>query len=156
MQEAITAPVRQRVGEIGRAGRASDTELDELVRPVVERLESEEGSALADEALGLARAGGLGIAGPGRTRRFLEMGAVDTLVLLGLPGGGPERTSQQDARELRDQLPDEGGRRQLDLELRNELVRLAAPTSAAVEVVEEHDPLAQAGGVAALLRYRPD
>src|SRR3712207_3522381 len=59
LDEAISAPVRQRVGEIGRAGRASENDLDDLVRPVIERLETEEGASIADEALGLARAGAL-------------------------------------------------------------------------------------------------
>lgn len=156
LEAAITPPVRQRVGEVGRAGRATEDAVDELVRPVVERLETEEGMTLADEVLGLARAGGLGVAGPGRTRRYLELGAVDTLVLLGLPGNPPEASAEVDARDLPDQLPESGDRRQLNLDLRNELVRLAALTSADVQVVEEHEGLAQAGGAAALLRYRPD
>jgi len=156
LEEAVPQPIRQRVGEIGRAGRASDAEIDELVAPVVERLEAQEGVALVEEALGLAKAGGLGVAGPGRTRRLLEMGAVDTLVLLGLPGGGPESQDQQDARDLQDQLPGDERRSGVDVELRNELVRLAALTSAAVQVIDEHDGLSQAGGAAALLRYRPD
>lgn len=155
LEEAITPPVRLKVGAIGRAGRTSDGEIDDLIRPVVERLEAEEGSSLADEALGLARAGALGVAGPGRTRRYLELGAVDTLILLGLPGD-PAETTELDARDLQDQVPERTSRKQVDVDLRNELVRLAALTSADVQVVEEHEALEQAGGAAALLRYRPD
>ena len=156
LEQAIPTTVTQRVGEIGRAGRTSEDDLTDLITPVVERLETDEGTSLADEALGLARAGGLGVAGPGRTRRFLEMGAVDTLILLGLPVQAAETTEGQDARNVEERLPDTDGRRELDLETRNELVRLAALTSADVQVVEEHEGLVQAGGAAALLRYRPD
>jgi hypothetical protein len=156
LEEAIPPAVRQRVGEIGRAGRASEEAIDALIRPEIERLEVEEGRALADEALGLARAGDLGVAGAGRTRRYLELGAVDTLILLGLPGDPPETSDEIDARDLPDQLPERTDRKQLDLDLRDELVRLAALTSASVQIVEEHEGLEQAGGAAALLRYRPD
>lgn len=159
LEEAIPPPVRKQVGEIGRAGRGSGDDLDgldELVAPVVEQLEADEGVSLADQALGYARAGGLGVAGAGRTRRLLELGAVDTLVVLGLPGDPPEASDVQDARDVTQQLPETNGRRDLDLDTRNELVRLAALTSADVQVVEEHEALEKAGGVAGLLRYRPD
>ena len=156
LEDAIPPPVRQRVGDIGRAGRANEDEVTELIRPVVEQLETEEGASLADEALGLARAGGLGVAGPGRTRRFLEMGAVDTLILLGLQVQPAEATEVQDARDVEERLPEKTGRKELDLETRNEFVRLAALTSADGQVVEEHEGLEQAGGAAGLLRYRPD
>lgn len=43
----------------------------------------------------------------------------------------------------------------VDLDDRNELVRLAALTSATVQVIEDHPGLERAGGVGALLRYRP-
>ena len=42
----------------------------------------------------------------------------------------------------------------LDEAGRSDLIRLAATTSADVEVVEQHPLLAQAGGIGALLRYR--
>jgi Bacterial archaeo-eukaryotic release factor family 10 len=155
LEAAITPPVRQRVGEIGTAGRAGDAEVEALIRPAVVQLEADEGRALADEALGLARAGGLGVSGAGRTRRFLELGAVDTLVLLELPVGPPEATEGQDARDLHDELAEVGDRAPLDLDVRNELVRLAALTSADVQVVDAHEGLERSGGVAGLLRYRP-
>jgi stalled ribosome rescue protein Dom34 len=74
------------------------------------------------------RGGGLAVSGLKQTRQALENGQVDTLVLATNTGLAEEE--------------------------RNELIQLAATTSAGVEVVEGHETLDELGGVGALLRYK--
>ena len=158
LMEALSQSVRERVAEVARiAIRASRDEIDAEIRPILDRVEADEGTELADQLIGLVRANGLAVTGVDATRQMLEAGAVDTLVLAGLPGEPPDAAPGHDARALqdRDEITEEGEDRSLDLEMRNELVRLAALSSAEVEVVAGHEGLAHAGGVGALLRYRP-
>ncbi|HVL52941.1 MAG TPA: hypothetical protein VM344_01615 [Vitreimonas sp.] len=58
--------------------------------------------------------------------------------------------------DVRDDIATEAETFALDVDARNDLVRLAALTSAEVEVTDQHDGLEHAGGAGALLRYRPD
>src|SRR5918997_1136829 len=44
LEEAIPTTVRQRVGDIGRAGRTSEDDLTDLISPVAEQLETDEGT----------------------------------------------------------------------------------------------------------------
>ena len=104
-----------------------DVILDEIA-PILARAEAESGRSIADQLVDAVRADALGVAGLGQTRTALEHGQADVLVL----------TSSAP----------------IDLDTRNELVRLAATTSADVEVVEDHETLEWLGGVGALLRYR--
>jgi len=158
LNDQLSPAVREKVGDVVRLDiRATGSDLAEELRPLLERMEAEDGVSVADRVVELVRADGLGVTGVRPTRRALEAGAVDTLVLLGLPGSPPGPAGGQDGRELsqRGDVEDEGDDQELDLDVRNELVRLAALTSADVEVVDEHPALEHAGGVGALLRYRP-
>jgi hypothetical protein len=100
------------------------------IAPILAAVEAEEDRDLADRVVEAVRGDGLGSAGLRATRKALEQGQVDTLLL--------ESSAE------------------LDEETRAELVRLAATTSAEVSVVEDHPGLRQLGGVGALLRYRYD
>jgi peptide subunit release factor 1 (eRF1) len=107
--------------------------LDEVaaeVAPLLAYLEAEGDRAVADRLVAAVRADGLGVAGTRRTRRALEYGQVDTLLL-------------SEAADL-------------DEETRGELVRLATTTGAGLEVVAGHEAFEHLGGVGALLRYRHD
>ena len=73
------------------------------------------------------RSDGLGVAGLKRTRTALEYGQAHMLLL--------------------DPAAD------VDEKTRSQLIRLAATTGADVELVENHVPFQQIGGVGALLRY---
>jgi len=158
LTEALSQSVQQKVGEILRVDmRASPDELATDVREALAIAEAASGRSVADQLIGAVRSGGLGVSGIEATRRMLEAGAADVLVLAELPGMAPEESDHQDARDIGEQVEGmaelEPGL--LDLEVRNELVRLAAATSAEVEVVADHEGLAKLGGVGALLRYRP-
>jgi peptide chain release factor subunit 1 len=158
LAEALPQAVAERVGEVLRVDmRASVDELGSEVREVLERAEAESGHSLADQLVGAVRGDGLGVGGVEATRRMLEMGAAEVLILAEMPITAPEQQEFHDARDIAEQVDglDEREPGLLDLELRNELVRLAAVTSAAVEVVADHDGLRRLGGVGALLRYRP-
>jgi hypothetical protein len=158
LTDHLSPAVLERVEEVARIDiKASPAEIVDEVRPMLERIEAEAGASVADRLIGSVRAGRLGVTGMEPTRQALEVGAVDTLVLLALPGEPPVPGDPQDARDLsaRGEIAEEAERRDLDLEARNELVRLAALTSAEVEVVDEHEALEHAGGVGAILRYDP-
>jgi stalled ribosome rescue protein Dom34 len=98
------------------------------VAPLLAELETADDHAIADRLIEAVRADGLGVSGLKHTRRALEYGQADVLLL------APETAD--------------------DLEDRNELIRLATQTSATIEIVEDHDEFLAMGGIGALLRYR--
>ncbi len=98
------------------------------IAPLLAKLESAEDHAIADRLMEAVRADGLGVVGLKHTRRALEYGQADVLLL------APETA--------------------VELEDRNELIRMATQTSANIEIVEEHAGFMEMGGVGALLRYR--
>jgi peptide chain release factor subunit 1 len=128
---ALSEPVRARVGEILRVDmRASRDAVAAEVEPVLRRMEEDASASVADAVVAGVRSDGLGVAGLDATRKALEIGQVDTLVIA------------------------DGG--SIDDDARNDLVRLAATSGADVEVAEGHDGLGRLGGVGGLLRYRID
>ena len=108
--------------------RAPRDEAHAEIRPLLAQIEEDESHAAADRVIEEVRRQGLGVLGPQETRDALTHGQADTLV-----------------------LADEAA---LDEQERNELVHLAAQTGAAVETVQGHEALIDAGGVGALLRYQ--
>jgi stalled ribosome rescue protein Dom34 len=159
LTEALSQAVQQKVGEILRVDmRTSPDELQEDVRQLLSGVEAASSVDVADQVIAGVRSGGLAVTGLEATRRMLETGAAEVVVIAELPGANPEESGYQDARDIGEDVEglDELEPGLLDLETRNELVRLAAATSAEVEVVAGHRALAKAGGVGALLRYRPD
>jgi peptide chain release factor subunit 1 len=110
--------------------RANSNDVRDEIAPILAELEADKSRSVADRLVGAVRANGLGVAGLESTRTALEAGQVDVVLI--------------------------SARAELDEETRSDLVRLAANTSADVEVVEEHDAFEQLGGVGALLRYRTD
>jgi peptide subunit release factor 1 (eRF1) len=158
LADALSQAVEQKVEEVLRVDiRASDDELSEEVRQALALAESASGRSVADQLISAVRSGGLGVTGLEATKRMLEHGAVEILVLSELPGVTPENRDYHDARDINEQV--EGREEQepglLDMDVRNELVRLAATTAAEVEVVNDHPALDKAGGIGAILRYRP-
>ena len=153
----MSKALKDNLDEIVRVDmRTSRDELDDQIRHALERAEADSGRSVADRLIGAVRGGGLGVTGVEATRQALEAGAVEVLVLTELPGAAPDETDYHDARDLGEQAEDMAEHEPgvLDLEIRNELVRLAAATSAEVEVVADHEGLVRVGGVGALLRYR--
>jgi peptide chain release factor subunit 1 len=108
--------------------RAGRDEVEAEIRPLLEQVDRDASTSVADRAIAGVRAGELGVAGVEPTMQALEAGQVHELVLL-------------DGAEI-------------DEDLRAELVRQAALTDARVEVVPEHEGLRRLGGVAATLRFR--
>jgi Bacterial archaeo-eukaryotic release factor family 10 len=100
--------------------------LQEAVAEAVQRLDLESQRAVVGRALGEAKGGSRGAAGPQETREALAEGRVDHLVLDGAIGEEAES-----------------------------LIRAALASSARVTVVRDEAaaPLAEAEGVAAILRY---
>jgi peptide chain release factor subunit 1 len=110
--------------------QAGQADIAQTVMPLLQQIERDDDHAIADRLISEVRGDHLGVAGLKRTRQMLEMGQADTLIL----------AAEAD----------------MDEETRGELVRLAAASSANVEIVAEHEALQQMGGVGALLRYRID
>jgi hypothetical protein len=100
----------------------------EEIAPLLREDEAEQDRAVVERLIEAVRADSLGIAGLEPTRRALQRGQVDVLVL--------------------------GRDAPFPPEARSELIELAARTDAAIEVVEADDALRHLGGVGALLRYR--
>lgn len=100
--------------------------LAEVVSEVIERLDSDRECALVERVLGEARGGSRGSAGIQETREALLEGRVDHLVF--------DAAIDEDAEQL---------------------IRAALAGSAQVTIVRDQlaEPLAEAGGVAAILRY---
>jgi len=131
LMAALSDQTKGLVGDVLRVDiRAPRDEVAAEIAPVLERMEAEASSAIADQVIAAVRSGGLGVAGLDATRQALDNGQVDLLLL--------------DANA------------ELDDDQRNELIRLAATSGADVEVVEAHPGLSRFGGVGALLRYRLD
>jgi peptide chain release factor subunit 1 len=81
------------------------------------------------------RGGGLGVAGVAATKRALEMGQVEELLITATPAAL-------------------GAKNGATTETANELVTLAQKTSARIRFVENTELLADVGGVGAILRFR--
>jgi hypothetical protein len=110
---------------------AIDTPRDEVweeVEPIMRAVEAEQERTVIERLLSEALAGRLGVVGLEQTRAALEMGQVDTLVMLADAPLTPER--------------------------RSELISLASQSDAETQIVEASPELARLGGVGALLRYR--
>jgi len=110
--------------------RTPNDDVASEVAPLLARAEAEDACAVGDRLVQAVRADGLGVAGLDGTRRALEYGQADMLVL------SPEAP--------------------LGDEERRALIRLATTTGADVEIVEGHAALHDLGGIGALLRYRLD
>jgi peptide subunit release factor 1 (eRF1) len=130
LKDALSKPMTELLHEetLRIPIRAGGDAVQSEVLPILTQLESEQDHSVADRLVEGVRGGGLALAGVKRTRQALEIGQVDTLVIAADADLNPEQ--------------------------RNELIQLAATTSAAVEVVEEHEALRELGGVGALLRYQ--
>ncbi len=129
LRNALPATVAEKlVGDALRIHiRAPRDEVSAEVAAILELAEIENSRAVADALVAEVRKDGLGIAGADPTRRALEAGQADTLVLI--DGYEP-------------------------VEVRDECTRLAILTGATVEVVPEHEGLRSLGGIGAILRYR--
>ena len=129
LEAELAEPVRGLVDHVMHLPmRSAADEVESEVAPILAALEESEATDVADRAIGGWLSGGLGVVGIDATMTALELGQVDQLVV------------------------DEAAN--LDEELRTELVRQAALTAAAVEVVRDHERLAEHEGVAATLRFR--
>ena len=113
------------------------------------------GAELADQLC----TGGLAVAGSAATIEALQRGQVDMLVLAegyrAEPGLRCETCSLIHAKQDKTTTCSNCGSSDLrDLDMREEMVRLAVQYGATVEVVPDHDVLMRFGGVGCLLRYR--
>lgn len=108
--------------------RTPRADVHDEIAPLLAQTEADESHSVATRLIDAVREQGLGLVGVQETRDALEHGQVETLVLAAeAPIAAQER---------------------------NELVHLATRSGAALEAVQGHEELNEAGGVGALLRYR--
>lgn len=109
--------------------KATRNEIKAEIAEMLDQIEENIGHTAADQLVNAVRGNGLGIAGVSSTRQALENGQVETLLL------DPDSTN-------------------LNEEMREELIRLAATTSADVEIVQGHPVFSKMDGVGGILRYK--
>jgi peptide subunit release factor 1 (eRF1) len=111
--------------------RSPEHEVLEETLEALRRNDEQTDEAVVQDVVDEFRAGGLGVVGFERVKGALTLGQVHTLVIAAAPDAV------------------EGG-----AEAANELVLMAAKTSAAVRFIENRDLLGPYGGAAATLRFR--
>lgn len=132
----------------------------------MKRVHSESEREKVDAAVGAYRAGGLGVVGPEETLDALIKGQVDELLItarvreLATAGAGSNGSA---ARQIEAVLPEPavepaaaGEAEEADAEtvrFADQLITLAAQTSAKITFVEDAELLSDYGGVAATLRF---
>ncbi len=104
-------------------------DIKEEVRELLEEIERGDAHSQADKLISAVRGGYLGVAGVNPTKQALENGQVETLLI-------------------------DPNTENLDEEMRDELIRMAATTGANVEMVENHEKFAAMDGVGGLMRYK--
>jgi peptide subunit release factor 1 (eRF1) len=136
------------------ADRVIDTKLDvrtpehEVLQATIAALREADARTDLDTVqrlLDAYRAGGLGVVGMEETRKALDIGAVDELVIPAAPGaidaGAPHAGDQAPDRSAQERAADE-------------LVAKARQTAAKITFIEDVSLLTPAGGVGALLRFK--
>jgi peptide chain release factor subunit 1 len=154
--EALSGPMGERiVGERSIDVQADERETERVAFDLYFDGEREEEEALWDQIKAGVLSDGLGVAGANRVLKALQMGRVDTLMVA--RDAEIEGSRCRDCENLARGLPKTcyqcGSKDLFAVDLVNELVELAAQTSADVDFVDPFDGLAEVGHVAALLRY---
>ncbi len=108
--------------------RATSNDIREVMEPITREVEAEQEHSEVERLLSETLAGRLGVVGLHRTRMALQLGQVNTLLLL--------------------------ANTPLSTEDRSDLIALATNTGADTQIVEFSPGLEELGGVGALLRYK--
>jgi peptide chain release factor subunit 1 len=156
IEECLTQPLRERLADVLRLdAKAPERDVLERTLEAMRRNDAESDQDKVDELMNAYRSGGLGVVGFDRTRRALENGQVDELVLSaslvqleGVHGIEPALAEADDRGDLE---PVE----KVDTALKaDELVAIARQTDATITFIEDPSLLARVGGVGAMLRYK--
>lgn len=132
LQDALSRPMADMLRGVVRCEmRATLEEVEAECLPALEGIWQDDARDLADRVIGAAEGDGMGVFGPEVTRRALELGQVEQLVL----DSGPDAILQEETAE--------------------DLVYLAAATDAGIRFAE-HAGLRERGSVCGLLRFRLD
>jgi peptide subunit release factor 1 (eRF1) len=103
-----------------------------------------------EQMIGAWRAKGLGTAGVAGTKRALEMGQVEELLITAVPAA----LAAPGGRRAADESAPASAAPDARQTVADELVTLAQQTSAKVTFIEDPSLLEEVGGVGALLRFR--
>jgi peptide chain release factor subunit 1 len=153
LKEQLPKDLAERVIDIVKLDvRAPEREvLDKTIAALRERdVETDRGKV--DELLGAYRANGLAVVGVDQTRRALELGEVDELIITASPDAIRVSAAKGQAAGVaaENAKPDRtAGERAAD-----ELVAKARQTAATIRFIEDPALLAGVGGAGALLRFK--
>ncbi len=106
-------------------------EIKEAVVSILAEIEKENANSNVEKLIGAVRGDGLGVAGINMTKEALAIGQVEILLI------DPQSKS-------------------LDMDTRNELIRIAETNGARVEMIEGNEKFEAMQGVGGLLRYKLD
>jgi hypothetical protein len=129
LRERLPKAVAERVRETVHVAPNTHGEIEAGVLPAIAKLEADDARDSADRLLGMVASDGAGAAGIESTARALEAGQGLELLV---DEGGPASEAAIER-----------------------LVHLAARVGTPITFVRDHTALQEAGGVGALLRYRP-
>ena len=155
LKEQLPKDLGDRVVDIVRLNiHASDREVLEATIASMRERHAATDREHVEALLGAYRADGLGVVGVEATRRALELGQVDELVITAAPdtidaqasAGGEAAAAAEGNSGRADRTPEE--------RVADELVAKARQSAADVRVIEDPSLMAAVGGVGALLRFK--
>jgi peptide chain release factor subunit 1 len=126
--------------------RAPEHEVLETTMALMRERDSDTDRARVESLLGAYRAGGLAVVGVEQTRRALDLGQVDELVIAAAPETIDPGAVSGGGRHQGEPSPEERAA--------DRLIAKARQTSARIRFIEDASLLAAVGGVGALLRYK--
>lgn len=143
LREQMPKEVADRVVDVMKLDiRAGEREVLEATIAAMREKDAESDRERVDALLDAYRGGGLGVVGVEPTRRALEMGQVDELLIAATPDAiKTAGVAQADDRSPAEKTADE-------------LIVKATQTAARVRFIEDASLLAPAGGVGAFLRFK--
>jgi peptide subunit release factor 1 (eRF1) len=156
IEECLPQPLRDRVVDMLHLDtKAPESDVLERTLEAMHRKDAESDQEKVEALMNAYRSGGLGVVGFDRTRRALEHGQVDELVvsasLVQLEGvhGIEPALAEADDRGNPESIE------KVDAALKADgLVAIARRTDATITFIEDPTLLARVGGVGALLRYK--
>jgi peptide subunit release factor 1 (eRF1) len=148
LREQFTKEVADRIVDtLALDIRAPEHEILEMTRDVMHRKDEQNDRERVEALLGEYRGNGLATVGVENTKRALEIGQVDELVLTAISDviDVPDTGNPGNAGEARD--------RSVEERTADELIVKARQTGARIRFIEDGSLLAAAGGVGAFLRF---
>jgi peptide subunit release factor 1 (eRF1) len=148
LKDQLPKDIAARVIDIKLEARAPEHVVLERTIAALRDRDRETDRESVDELIGAYRAGGLAVAGVEATRKALDMGQVDELIIAASPAAIAVKSSEK-APDPKAEADVTAAERTAD-----ELVAKARQTSATIRFIEDPALLSAIEGVGALLRFK--